>query len=239
MDVIEKAARMPESRLIEFCKSDEISKAQLGVLLDDKAQAQRRPGESREQAFTRYITSDPCGRDLFAIHQSAPGPDHWQQQAIEKHHPVSPVMKREAPPTSELPSSIVKNAKDAETVAELRKFQKTPAQALEAIASEYAKRAKISKHAAYSEIVATDLGRRLLELDKRMTLAKAEPHVERASCEGEGVDDDGDRDQDDGDSVEEPFHLTLRRWMDANPSFSRDEVTSYLHQQEKARRGIG
>jgi hypothetical protein len=230
MDVIQKAAQMPERQLVEFCKSDQVSKAQLGVLIADKAEARRRDGESREQAFTRYICSDPTGIQLFAIHQQASGPDWHQQAAIEKHHPASPVIKREAP-TSELPSSIIKNAKDAEAVAELRKFRKTPAEALEAIASEYAKRAKITKDAAYTEILKTDLGGRLLELDRRMTLAKAEPHVERASCEGDGVDDDGDQDS---DSVEEPFAHKLRRWMEANPDFSRDEITSYLHQQENA-----
>jgi hypothetical protein len=233
MDVIEKAARMPERQLVEFAKTDSISKAELGVLIADKAEARRRDGESREQAYTRFICSDPLGRDLFAIHQAARGPDWHQQAAIEKHHPVS---KREAPPTSELPSSVIKSAKDAEVAAELKKFNRSPAQALEDIAREYAKRGKITKDAAYSEIMKSDLGRRLLELDKRMTLAKAEPHVERASCEDEGVDDDGDQDS---DSVEEPFSRKLRRWQDANPDMSKDALISYLHQQEKAERGIG
>jgi hypothetical protein len=83
MSVIEKAMRMNERDLIAIAKTDAISKSELSQLIDDKAQALRKDGESREMAFTRYITTNPEGRDLFAICKAAPGPDHRQAAAIE------------------------------------------------------------------------------------------------------------------------------------------------------------
>jgi hypothetical protein len=71
MNVIQKAQQMPERQMIVFCKTDAISKQELSVLIDDLAQAKRERGESREQAFSKFITRDPLGRDLFAIHQAA------------------------------------------------------------------------------------------------------------------------------------------------------------------------
>jgi predicted P-loop ATPase len=86
MDVISKAMQMNEREMIAFAKSDGINKQELGVLIDDMAQSKRRDGESREQAFSRFITENPTGVDLFKIHQAAPGRDHHQQAAFEKFH---------------------------------------------------------------------------------------------------------------------------------------------------------
>jgi formate-dependent phosphoribosylglycinamide formyltransferase (GAR transformylase) len=74
--VIAKAMAMPERELIAFVKTDAISKQELGVLIDDMAQAKHRDGESRQQAYARFVTQNPIVQDLFKIHQAAPGPDH-------------------------------------------------------------------------------------------------------------------------------------------------------------------
>jgi hypothetical protein len=71
MDVIQKAQQMPERQMIAFCKTDAISKQQLFTLIDDLAQVKRERGESRAQSFTKFITGDPLGQRLFAIHQAA------------------------------------------------------------------------------------------------------------------------------------------------------------------------
>ena len=84
MSTISKAAAMPERELIAFAKTDAISKAELGQLIDDLAQEARTRGESRAQAYTKFITEDPCGRELFAVHQSARGRDHAQEAAFQK-----------------------------------------------------------------------------------------------------------------------------------------------------------
>jgi hypothetical protein len=42
--------------------------------LDERAQRDRKTGETREQAFTRYATPDTDGRTLLAAHKVAPGP---------------------------------------------------------------------------------------------------------------------------------------------------------------------
>ncbi len=64
---IQKIQQLPERSLVAFCKTDAISKAQLSVLIDDLAQARRERGESREQAYAKFITGDPLGRDLYQI----------------------------------------------------------------------------------------------------------------------------------------------------------------------------
>ncbi len=83
MSVIQKAMQMPERELVAFAKTDSISKAQLSQLIDDLAQAKRQRGESREQAFAKFI-EDPLGRDLFQIMKAAPGRDHFQEAAVEQ-----------------------------------------------------------------------------------------------------------------------------------------------------------
>jgi hypothetical protein len=71
VDVIQKAQQMPERQMIAFCKTDGISKQQLSVLIDDLAQAKRERGESREQAFSKFVCDDPLGQGLFSILKSA------------------------------------------------------------------------------------------------------------------------------------------------------------------------
>ncbi len=83
-DVIEKMAGMNERELIAFAKTDKVSKAELGVLIDDMAAAQRERGESFEQSFTRLITEDRAGAALYKIFHEAPGRDHHQEAVVEK-----------------------------------------------------------------------------------------------------------------------------------------------------------
>ena len=95
MDVIQKAQQMGERQMVEFCKTDAITKAQLGILIDDLAQAKRAGGESREQAFTKFITEDPLGRDLFKVHQSSAGLDHHQVATVDA---IAKAASGKAPP---------------------------------------------------------------------------------------------------------------------------------------------
>src|SRR5271169_2775026 len=82
-DVISKAAAMPERELVAFAKTDGISKVQLCQLIEDKAEALRQRGESRETAYTKFITEDPLGRELHLIAKAAAGPDNRQQAALD------------------------------------------------------------------------------------------------------------------------------------------------------------
>jgi hypothetical protein len=66
-------------------------------------------------------------------------------------------------------------------------------------------------------------------------LKKNEPQIHFDNSGDGAVDSDSD----DGGEIEEPFDRKLKRWMDANPDMSKDAMISYLHQQEKAKRGIG
>src|SRR5271154_7166000 len=84
MDTIEKALKMSERELIKLAKTDAITKAELSQLIDEKAQERRESGESREIAYTKFITNDPLGRDLYQVMKSAPGLDHHQHAAFER-----------------------------------------------------------------------------------------------------------------------------------------------------------
>jgi hypothetical protein len=76
---------MNERELVSFCKTDAISKAELSQLIDDKAQAMRKRGESPQQAYAEFVCNDPLGQQLFAAMKSAAGPDHHQARAIAHH----------------------------------------------------------------------------------------------------------------------------------------------------------
>jgi hypothetical protein len=76
-----------ERQLIKKASTDEISKSDLGILIDDLAQRGRRDGESRQQAYARFIKSNPTGIDLFAAHQRAAGPDYRQAEIIKANSP--------------------------------------------------------------------------------------------------------------------------------------------------------
>ena len=75
MSVIEKALRMSEGDLIKFAATDAISKAELSAVIDRMAQDRRESGESREQAYMKFICDDPLGRDLYQTMKRAPGPE--------------------------------------------------------------------------------------------------------------------------------------------------------------------
>jgi hypothetical protein len=94
VSVIQKAMQMPERELVAFAKTDAISKAQLSQLIDDLAQAKRARGESREIAFTKFVTEDALGRDLFQIMKAAPGRDHHQEAVAKAFTDPKPHMAK-------------------------------------------------------------------------------------------------------------------------------------------------
>ena len=71
-DTISKAARLPERELIAFAKSGALTKSETYELIDRLAQEQRTRGETREIAITKYMTEDPCGRELYAAYRTLP-----------------------------------------------------------------------------------------------------------------------------------------------------------------------
>jgi hypothetical protein len=73
MDVIQKALAMRPRDLIAFCATDQVSKNDLGYILQDLAQGKREKNETPEQAFSRFITSDEIGKSLFRLHQQSAG----------------------------------------------------------------------------------------------------------------------------------------------------------------------
>ena len=63
--MIEIAERVAKGMPTSYTKADFYRE------LDERAQRERKPGETREQAFARYATTDPDGRSLFAAHRVA------------------------------------------------------------------------------------------------------------------------------------------------------------------------
>ncbi len=82
---IEKALAMRPRDLIGFAKSGGLSKQDLFVVISDLAEAQRQRGESRDQAFSAFVTQNQDGIDLFAIQKGMPARD----VAVEKPAPVA------------------------------------------------------------------------------------------------------------------------------------------------------
>ena len=103
MSVIEKAMRMSERELVQFAKTAGIDKPTLSQLIDDKAQALRKDGESREQAFVRYITTNPEGRDLYQIMRASAGMDHHQAAALKLAKAAQRPGEETHPPGERLP----------------------------------------------------------------------------------------------------------------------------------------
>ena len=124
MDVIEKASSCrSERQLIDFAKSDRCSKAELSELIDAIAQRQRQRGESREQAFTKFICDDPLGRDLYRIMKSSAGFDHYQLATIAKAiAPSGGADLQQSPAFSEL-QSLAENFRKSADGAGLAKEQ--------------------------------------------------------------------------------------------------------------------
>jgi hypothetical protein len=65
---VAKAMAMDSADLIAFAKSGALSKAELYETIDRIAQRGRRDGESTQQAFSRYATIDPIGKQLLNEH---------------------------------------------------------------------------------------------------------------------------------------------------------------------------
>lgn len=84
MDVIEKLQKLSDEEVVAICKTDMINKQELSALISEMAEAQRRDGELRYQAYARYVSEVPAGMALFKIHQASPGRDAYAQAAFEK-----------------------------------------------------------------------------------------------------------------------------------------------------------
>ena len=84
MDMIQKLQKLGDDEVLKICATDLVSKEELSVLIADMAEAQRRDGKSRYQAYARYVSEVPAGMALFKIHQASPGRDAYAQTAFEK-----------------------------------------------------------------------------------------------------------------------------------------------------------
>ena len=81
--LIETVKKSSDEKILKLCASDAVNKPVLGQFINHLAEAQRRDGESSQQAFARFV-SGGFGKRLFAIHEASPGRDFWQQTAFEK-----------------------------------------------------------------------------------------------------------------------------------------------------------
>ena len=88
MDIIQKLQKLSHDEVVKICATDLVSKQELSVLIDNMAEAQRRDSESPQQAFARFVSAG-FGKRLFAIHETSPGRDYWQQAAFEKFSKAS------------------------------------------------------------------------------------------------------------------------------------------------------
>jgi len=64
--------------------------------IEKRAAATKRPGESAAQAYTRVITEDPAGRELFKAVRMAPAPIEPPRQAAQdtKPKPAGPASEQ-------------------------------------------------------------------------------------------------------------------------------------------------
>jgi hypothetical protein len=86
--LIETVKKSSQEEILKLCATDAVNKAVLGQFIDHLAEAQRRDGESSQQAFARFVSAG-FGKRLLANHEAAPGRDYWQQAAFEKFSKAS------------------------------------------------------------------------------------------------------------------------------------------------------
>lgn len=90
MPIIEKALTVQDSILPGFLASavadGKVTKADLGVFLDQRVVAQKRPDESIQKAFVRLLIDgqDHTGAQIYKQMRSLPGLDHKQREAFQE-----------------------------------------------------------------------------------------------------------------------------------------------------------
>jgi hypothetical protein len=60
------------------------TKAEFYAELDARAQAARKPGQTREQAFSEFVLKDPDGEVLFRAHRLAKGSGNCAPERVSK-----------------------------------------------------------------------------------------------------------------------------------------------------------
>jgi hypothetical protein len=152
--LIETVKKSSREEILKVCATDEVSKPVLGQFIDHLAAAQRRDGESPQQAYARFV-SEEFGRRLFAIHEASPGRDHWQQAAFEKF------TKRSAAPHAD--GGDGKRHLPGDSEADLEK-----------LVDEYVQtHPKISRATAYGQVLRTPAGKVAYNREKTARLKKA------------------------------------------------------------------
>jgi hypothetical protein len=79
MGKIDFAKAVQSDDAVEFKKHldagdfDEMSKSDWHRLIEDGAKQSRATGETREQAYTKFIVSDPLERELFRSYENREG----------------------------------------------------------------------------------------------------------------------------------------------------------------------
>lgn len=71
---IAKGAAMNSRDPIAFAKSGAVSKPEFFEALSRKADALRKRGETREQAFQKFVEGDPDGVELYQAYREMRGP---------------------------------------------------------------------------------------------------------------------------------------------------------------------
>lgn len=79
LDQIKKLARDIEAGLV----GNHASKSQWYGSIQKASEEQRKPNETREMAFSRFVTSDPDGRAMFKAMRGAAGSDFVPAPAPE------------------------------------------------------------------------------------------------------------------------------------------------------------
>ncbi len=71
------------------------TKAEVLKLIESSAEKIQQHGETREQAYVRFITKTDEGRALHSVYKRAPGPDHSPPEApIQKCAAPTPAMAK-------------------------------------------------------------------------------------------------------------------------------------------------
>jgi hypothetical protein len=153
---VAKALTMDGADLVAFAKSGSLSKAELYDTIDRIAQRGRRDGESTQQAFARYATLDPIGKQLLNEHMRKRGVPYASPAAVAKVVPD--------PALVQLRKLLKMNVDDSDAVGD------RPAERLSAMADAYMMaNPGCTKTKAFDAVMRTAEGKRLMERDKART----------------------------------------------------------------------